>query len=96
MVATYEWDDAKLERNWREHGVSFGEAIALLEHGQYIEAPDEREDYGEDRWVAAGQSPIRPGNLLLVAFTERGKIIRIIHAREYSTREVECIFGDDA
>jgi uncharacterized DUF497 family protein len=52
---------------------------------------DERESYGEDRWVAIGCiGPV----IGVIVFTERGEdpdnnSIRIISARKASTREIE-------
>jgi hypothetical protein len=43
-----------------------------------IELLDDREDYGEDRYVIIGMGSYR---LLFVAYTMRGEAIRIISAR---------------
>jgi uncharacterized DUF497 family protein len=43
-----------------------------------IESLDDREDYGEDRFVIIGMVD---GRLLFVAYTLRGETIRIISAR---------------
>ena len=49
-----------------------------------VEWIDEREDYGEERSVLLGMTG---GQLLYVAYTERGTNIRIISARKATPRE---------
>ena len=50
----FEWDDAKAALNARQHGIGF-EAVALLFRAvDLLEDIDDREDYGEDRWLAIG------------------------------------------
>lgn len=50
--------------------------------------PDDRHDYGEERWVAIGWIRALIG---VVVYTERqGDVIRIISARKATKREVRC------
>jgi uncharacterized DUF497 family protein len=44
---------AKHRANLRAHGIDFADAIAVFD-GPTLERVDEREDYGEERWVAIG------------------------------------------
>ncbi|MFZ4541968.1 MAG: BrnT family toxin [Rickettsiales bacterium] len=50
----FEWDETKRQANLAKHGVDFRLA-ALVFAGPTLEAPDEREDYGEDRTIALGR-----------------------------------------
>ncbi len=86
----FEWDEAKSRRNIRKHGISFPTATALFDLPHLVRL-DERESYGEDRWLAIGFIGLLIG---VVIFTERiedqgNKSIRIISARKASTREIE-------
>lgn len=74
----FEWDDAKAAQNLADHGVSFDAATLVFNDPFALEWLDDRENYGEDRYVILG---IVEGRLLYVAYTMRGEKIRIISAR---------------
>ena len=81
----FEWHDAKAEANLRAHGVSFDLAKTVFKDPFAIERLDDREDYGESRFVVIGMAE---GNVVLfVAFTERENRIRIISARRATQNE---------
>ncbi len=74
----YEWDPAKSANNLIEHGVSFAEAVTVLEDDFALtrEDPDSKE---EQRFVTLGTSAT--GKLLVVVYTYREPdIIRLISA----------------
>jgi len=75
----FEWDDAKAERNGRDHGVRFDEAATVFNDPDRVEGFDEGHSEDEARHFVTGFS--RQGRLLFVAFTVRRQAIRIIHAR---------------
>jgi uncharacterized DUF497 family protein len=66
--------------------ISFPEAVSAFDDPHGFEAFDDREDYGEDRWVWFGRLA---GRMLIIAiaFTERGDRIRIISARPAESDE---------
>lgn len=72
----FEWDEDKREQNLRAHGVDFMDA-ALVFTNPVLEAPDEREDYGETRIRALGHVG---EDYYLVTYTWRGQVRRIISA----------------
>lgn len=74
----FEWDDAKAARNLADHGVGFDAATSVFNDPFALEWLDDREDYGEDRYVILGSVE---GRLLYVAYTMRDEKIRIISAR---------------
>jgi uncharacterized protein len=74
----FEWDAVKAALNDANHGVSFDMARDIFKDPFAIEWLDDREDYGEDRYVIIG---IVDNRLLYVAYTMRGEVIRIISAR---------------
>jgi uncharacterized protein len=81
----YDWDDNKRAANLAKHGVDFSEAEGF-KWQTAIESPDNRIDYGEDRWVALGYI----GNCLyILIYTRRCDFIRIISLRRANKRERE-------
>lgn len=74
----FEWDDRKAASNFARHGVSFEAARKAFGDVFAVDQPDDREDYGEERFTLLGMAD---GSLLFVAFTIRDDRIRIISAR---------------
>ena len=81
----FEWDEAKNQINIRKHGIDFNDAIDIFNH-PLLTMLDDREDYGEERWVSIGWLHAIVG---VVVYTERcGDVIRIISARKATRQEV--------
>ena len=90
MKLKFEWHDAKAEANLEAHGVSFDLATTVFKDPFAIERLDDREDYGEQRFVIIGMAE---GHVLLfVAYTEREERIRIISARRATQYEQDDYF----
>jgi uncharacterized DUF497 family protein len=71
----FEWDEDKRRANLRRHGFDFRDAWEVFETPMLV-ASDDRQDYGEDRWIGIG---ILETRVVVVVFTERGEdTIRII------------------
>ena len=86
----FEWHDAKAEANWQAHGVSFDLAKTVFKDPFAVERLDDREDYGEERFVLIGMAE---GNVVLfVAYTEREGRMRIISARRATQNEQDDYF----
>ena len=81
----YEWDDDKNKANKARHRAAFEEAEQFDWEGALV-APDDRQDYGESRFVAVGYIGHR---LHVLAFTERGDKVRVISLRKANKREVK-------
>jgi uncharacterized DUF497 family protein len=80
----FEWDDAKNERNIRQHGIDFMDVLALFD-GPMLTDVDDRMEYGEDRWVSIG---MLSNSTAVVVWTERnGDTIRLISARKANKLE---------
>jgi uncharacterized protein len=61
----FEWDDAKAAAYYAKHGVTFDAARDLFFKDAFaIGQVDDRQDYGEERWIILGMARER---LLLVA-----------------------------
>ncbi|MEA1650365.1 BrnT family toxin [Nitrospirillum sp. BR 11164] len=74
----FQWDKRKAAENLAKHGVRFEDACAVFRDPFAIEWPDEREDYGEERFIIIGMAE---GRLLYLAYALRGDDIRLISAR---------------
>ena len=90
----FDWHDAKARNNERLHGVSFDLAKTVFKDVFAVEQIDDREDYGEERFIVIGMAE---GNVLLfVAYTEREDRIRIISARRATQHEQEDYFRQNS
>lgn len=94
MELKFEWDKAKARANFRRHGVSFNLATTVFCDPFAIERVDDREDYGEERFLIIGMAEGRV--LLFVAHTEREGCIRIISARRATQHEQDNYFQQNA
>ena len=83
-------ESAKAEANLCAHGVSFDLAKTVFKDPFAVERLDDREDYGEERFVLIGMAE---GNVVLfVAYTERQGRMRIISARRATQNEQDDYF----
>ena len=83
----FEWDPEKAERNEGKHGVSFKDAATVFGDPLSLDFDDPDHLAEELRSLIVGQS--EQGRLLIVAYTERGRKVRIISAREVTRGERE-------
>ena len=89
----FEWDDAKAAANLRDHGVSFARATAACRDPFAVEWIDDRQAYGEERFILLG---MKDGQILVVVYTERNTRIRIISARRATKHEEDLYFRQNA
>jgi uncharacterized DUF497 family protein len=85
MPLEFEWDPAKATRNFKAHGVSFGDATTVFQDTFSITIPDPDHSDDEYRFVDVGMS--HRMELLVVSYTEREDRIRIISARRATRAE---------
>lgn len=78
------WDGAKAAANKAKHGIDFAVASNVFKDVFAIERLDDRQDYGEERYIIVGMAE---GRLLTVAYTMRNDTIRIISARGATPHE---------
>lgn len=84
LTIQFEWDEEKSEATRANRGFGFEEVAGVfLDPARFI-FPDDREEYGENRWIVFGEIE---GRLFAVAYTLRGDVIRIISARKANRRE---------
>jgi uncharacterized DUF497 family protein len=85
MGLRFEWDKLKADSNLKKHGVSFQEATSVFADILSITIPDPDHSSSEARFLDLGLS--HRNRLLVVSYTERGEVIRIISARRASRSE---------
>jgi uncharacterized DUF497 family protein len=83
MPGACEWDEAKNRENIARHGIDFADAHRIFERPMLVRI-DDREDYGEDRWIALGQLG---GLVVVIVFTDREERVRVISIRKANRRE---------
>ena len=87
----FEWDEDKARINLEKHKVSFLTAAAIFLN-ERLERIDDREDYGEQRWVALGRVD---DGVYRVVYTLRGEnLVRLISAQKASRDEREIYYGE--
>jgi uncharacterized protein len=75
----FEWDDEKNKSNIRKHGFDFADAWEIFQ-APMLTGLDDREDYGEDRWIGIGS--LR-GQIVVIVFAELDiETIRVISLRK--------------
>lgn len=83
----FEWNLNKAASNLLKHGVSFDEACTVFEDALYVDFYDPDHSYDEHRYIIVGQSAWN--RLLIVSYTERDNVIRLISARKATRKERE-------
>lgn len=78
-----EWDERKAATNLRKHGVDFADAATALYDDRAVTIREHATT--EDRFVALGMDAL--GRILVVVFTWRGDMARLISARKAQPRE---------
>ena len=87
----FEWDETKARSNLEKHGVSFFTAAATFRN-ERLETIDDREDYGEVRWIALGRAGTE---VYRVIYTWRAEnLVRIISVQRASKNEEEAYYRE--
>lgn len=84
-ITGFEWDGGNLEKNKKKHGLDkwlieeifFNEPLMIYE--------DLKHSLAENRWYALGKTDTNL--MLMVVFTVRNNLIRIISARKMNKKE---------
>ena len=85
----FEWDEAKAAANLLKHGVSFLTAAAIFDN-EMLERIDDREDYGEVRFIGLGRVEL---DVYRVVYSWRAEnVVRIISAQKAGKHEREIYY----
>ncbi|MDZ8084447.1 MAG: BrnT family toxin [Nostoc sp. DedQUE12b] len=80
----FEWDEHKNQSNITKHGLDFADAFRIFNLPMLVYL-DEREDYGEERYLGIG---LLDGRIVVVIYTEPGEeMVRIISLRKALSHE---------
>ena len=79
-----EWDERKNQANIQKHGLDFADAGEIFSMPMLV-ALDDREDYGEERWIGIG---LLRTFVVVVVYVERAEdVVRIISLRKALSHE---------
>ncbi|MGH9967567.1 MAG: BrnT family toxin [Pyrinomonadaceae bacterium] len=79
------WDEEKAAGNYQKHGVSFADAATVFDDPLYVDFYDPDHSSDEHRYLIIGMS--QEGRLLIVSYTEKDDVVRLISAREVTSTE---------
>jgi len=85
----FSWGESKRSANLRRHGIDCRDAPKIF-RGFTLTAEDDRESYGERRFLTLG---LLDDQVVSVAHTERGEDIRIISIRKATKHEARFYFS---
>lgn len=83
----FDWNEANVAKNWERHGVTPEEAEDVFFHDPFVLRSDPGHSRREKRYWALGKTAQE--RRLFVAFTIRGRLIRVVSVRDMSRTEVE-------
>jgi uncharacterized DUF497 family protein len=81
----FQWDAGNAAKIWDRHQVTPAECEELFFNRPLVVGTDEGHSADEERLYALGQSD--SARLMFVVFTIRGRLIRVISARDMSRKE---------
>lgn len=81
----FDWDEEKAKSNLVKHGVSFDEATSVFDDPLFLTFGDPEHSLQEQRFLIMGESA--RGKLLVVSYTDRRNITRLISARPVTRKE---------
>lgn len=84
-VVGFQWDEGNADKNLIAHGVENWECEQVFFNEPLLILDDPRHSEVEKRWAAFGST--HGGRLLVVIFTKRGKLLRVISARDMKRKE---------
>jgi uncharacterized DUF497 family protein len=81
----FQWDKGNIDKNLAKHSVTNWECEQIFFNEPLIILGDPKHSAAENRYAAFGQTD--EARLLVVIFTKRGKLLRVISARDMNQRE---------
>ena len=84
-IVGFDWDEGNREKNYLKHNVRNGECEDIFFNQPLIVAGDTEHSTKEKRYAAFGVTDGR--RQLTVIFTLRGKLVRVISARDMTAKE---------
>ncbi len=85
--AGFQWDEGNINKNLVEHQVEDWESEQVFFNEPVLILDDPKHSLVEKRWAAFGRTDA--GRLLVVIFTKRGNLLRVISARDMNRKEMK-------
>ena len=85
-LAGFEWDQGNIDNNRIKHNVENWECEQIFFNDPLIILDDPKPSIAEKRFAAFGRT--NTGRFLVIIFIIRGKLIRVISAREMKRKEL--------
>lgn len=84
----FEWDNNKNKNNFEKHGLNFEDCELIFEN-KIISFKDDRENYGEERFITLGELKNR---VVVLVHTQCDYVTRIISMMKANEREKKIYF----
>ena len=84
-LVAFQWDRGNDNKNLVKHNVQNWESEQVFFNKPLLVLEDLGHSVAEKRWAAFGKTD--SGRLLVVIFTKRGKLLRVISARDMNSKE---------
>lgn len=81
----FQWDQGNIDKNLIKHDIENWECEQVFFNRPLLVLDDPKHSISEKRWAAFGKTDI--DRLLIVIFTKRDNLIRVISAREMNKKE---------
>jgi uncharacterized DUF497 family protein len=81
----FQWDEENKNKNLIKHQVENWECEQVFFNEPLLVLDDPKHSLTEKRWAAFGMTDI--GRYLVIIFTKRGKLLRVISARDMNRKE---------
>mgnify|MGYP001438229192 CR=1 FL=1 len=91
--AGFQWDRGNVDKNLVKHNVENWECEQIFFNKPLLVLEDLKHSLAKKRLAAFGRTD--SDRLLVVIFTQRGRLIRVISARDMNTRERKFYEGNE-
>ena len=81
----FQWDQGNIDKNLIKHDVENWECEQIFFNKPLLILDDPKHSIAEKRWAAFGMTDA--DRLLVILFTKRGNLLRIISTRDMSRKE---------
>ncbi len=85
QLSGFQWDIGNIDKNLIKHNVENWECEQVFFNRPLLVLEDPKHSVSEKRWVALGKTDT--DRFLVIIFTKRNNLIRIISARDMNKRE---------
>lgn len=91
--AGFQWDGGNINKNFVKHNIQNWECEQVFFNKPILVLEDLGHSVAENRWAAFGRTDL--GRLLVVIFTKRGSLLRVISARDMNGKEKKFYEGNE-